>query len=141
MNSDKIIIIDEEININKSEWIDNVEYTEPTEYEKNLISHTKTPKELIGLEQIETPIIIDDRKMFIEMAKVVALVQNGHMPLDNPSNMNYKEKQEIIKSMAFFVDNFDMALMKEKFNEICNTKLFTTKADFSEMTINPFINS
>ena len=64
------------------------------------------------------------------MIKVIALVETGHTPLDNPSNFYIKEKQEVINSMKklLYLPNEEI---KDMFNEICNKHIFHPKADYS----------
>ena len=100
--------------------IDHVEYTEPSAQELKLLEGTRNPKEQLEAEAKEEPIYMNDRRMFIDMIKVIALIETGHSALDNPSNYNKREKQEVIKAMEKLLD-YPKEKINEKFNEICET--------------------
>jgi hypothetical protein len=70
------------------------------------------------------------------MVKVIALVDCGHQPLDNPSNFYRNEKEEIITKMEQLV-NLPYDFIKNKFNEICTKKIFTPTADYSQIPVIP----
>jgi len=114
--------------------IDKVEYSEPSEYEKKMLEGTRNPKQQLEAEEKEEPIHINERKMFIDMIKVIALVETGHTPLDNPSNFYNKEKQVVIKAMEKLLD-YPKEKLQERFNEICNEHLFHPNADYSQYPV------
>jgi len=116
--------------------IDHVEPVEPSDEELKLLEGTRNPKQQLEAEEKEEPIHINERKMFIDMIKVIALVETGHTPLDNPSNFYNKEKQEVIKAMEKLLD-FPKEKLQERFNEICDKHLFHPKADYSQYPIVP----
>jgi hypothetical protein len=116
--------------------INNVEYSEPSEYEKKMLEGTKNPSQLLEEEKNEVPIYPTERKMFIDMVKVISLVENGYTPLDNPSNMYHNEKVKIIKSMEKLI-TYSYDSIKEQFNNICNEHIFTPKADYSQYPVIP----
>ena len=114
--------------------IKSVEYTEPSEYEKKMISDSNTVDQQLEAEQKEEPVKISDQKIFIDMIKVIALVETGHEPLDNPSNFYDKEKKIIIEHMSKLLDE-PLENIKNKFNDICDKKIFIPSADYSTLPI------
>jgi hypothetical protein len=118
------------------ETIEKVDYVEPTEAELKSLEGTKNPTEQLKAEADEILPPTDDRKMFIDMVKVIALVDCGHQPLDNPSNFYRKEKEEVISKMEQLV-NLPYIFIKNKFNEICTKQIFTPGADYSQIPVIP----
>jgi hypothetical protein len=114
--------------------IDAVKYTEPTEQEIKMLEGTKNVKDFIEAEAEEEPVIFNERKMFIDMIKVIALIECGHKALDNPSNFYNKEKQLVISTMGKLLD-LPIESIKEKFNNICDKHIFMPTADFSQLPI------
>ena len=114
--------------------IDNVEYQEPNEKEIKMLEGTRNAKQQLEAEANEEPIMINERKMFIDMIKVMALVECGYAPLDNPSNLYTKEKQLVINAMGRLLE-YPIETIKEKFNNICDKHIFTPKADYSQYAV------
>ena len=116
--------------------IDNVEYQEPNEKEIKMLEGTRNAKQQLEAEANEEPIMINERKMFIDMIKVMALVECGYAPLDNPSNLYTKEKQLVINAMGRLLD-YPIETIKERFNSICDKHIFTPKTDYSQYAVIP----
>jgi len=116
--------------------IDHVEYQEPNEKEIKMLEGTRNAKQQLEAEREEEPIMINERKMFIDMIKVMALVECGYEPLTNPSNLYDKEKRLIIDAMGRLLD-YPIETIKEKFNSICDKHIFTPKTDYSQYAVVP----
>jgi hypothetical protein len=114
--------------------IDNVEYQEPGEVEIKMLEGTRNAKQQLEAEAEEEPIIINKRKMFIDMIKVIALVECGYEPLDNPSNLYDKEKRLVIDAMGRLLD-YPIETIKERFNSICDKHIFAPKTDYSQYAV------
>lgn len=113
----------------------DVEYIEPTNYEKELLKGTLTPEELIEKEKEE---LIkkdeinqeDTRRDFITKVKAIALSRCGFHPLSNPSTFDYKSKNEVIKMMEIVLKNTEDEITEE-FNNVCIEKIFS-KNDYTK---------
>lgn len=114
--------------------IDHVDYKEPSKEEIKMLEGTKNPKQQLEAEREEEPIMINERKMFIDMIKVIALVECGYQPLDNPSNLCDKEKRLVIDAMEKLLNN-PIDAIKEKFNIICDKHIFAPKTDYSQYVV------
>jgi len=114
--------------------VDKVEYTEPTEREIKMLEGTKTPLQQIQFEKTENPVVKDERKIFIDMVKVIALVNTGHSPLINPSGLYKKEKDQIIKEMGLVIEYSKDRIIRE-FNDICEKYIFTPSMDYSTLPV------
>ena len=123
-------------NADTSFLIDHVDYQTPGENEIKMLEGTRNPKQQLEAEAEEDPILINERKMFIDMIKVIALVKCGYEPLDNPSNLYDKEKRLIINAMSELL-NSPIETIKEEFNNICDKHIFTPKTDYSQYAIIP----
>ena len=116
--------------------IDKVEWSEPSEMEIKMLEGTRNPKQQIEAEAEEEPLLINERKMFIDMIKVIALTECGYAPLDNPSNLYDKEKRLVIDAMSRLLNN-PIEIIKEKFYEICDKHIFAPKTDYSHYAVIP----
>lgn len=116
--------------------IDHVDYQEPGEMEIKMLEGTRNPKQQLEAEAEEKPLLINERKMFIDMIKVIALVDCGYEPLDNPSNLYDKEKRLVIDAMSKLLDS-PIETIKEKFNSICDKHIFAPKTDYSQYAVIP----
>jgi hypothetical protein len=86
--------------------ITEVPYQEPSEQEIKMLEGTKTPKALLEEEQNEEEIeklkaiqMLDQKREYITMVKVVALVNCGKQPLSNPSTFYKEDKLRIMNEM------------------------------------------
>ena len=118
------------------EWIKDVPYVEPNDYEIKMLENTKTPKELLEEESKEEPIFLTDEELekrekddYIQRVKVIALRACQYKILTNPTFLKQVEKNKIIKAMQHVIDNFTKEEIIEKFNEICGEELFTCEGD------------
>jgi hypothetical protein len=136
MEETKEIEIPSFIKADPSFLIDHVEPVEPSEQELKMLEGTRTAIQQLEAERDEEPIMINERKMFIDMIKVMALVECGYAPLDNPSNLYTKEKQLVIDAMGRLLD-YPIETIKEKFNSICDKHIFAPKTDYSQYAVIP----
>jgi len=115
-----------------NEWIQDIKYEEPNEYEKNLIKDTKTASQLLESE-LEQETYTTKRDL-INKVKVVALARMGCYPLTNPSFFSKQDKSKLISLMELVLNLPNDKLTKE-FNEVCTDKIFTEKSDYSQFPI------
>ena len=119
------------------EWVQDIEYTEPNDFEKNLNKDKLTPEQLLKSEEeeskrIKTPEEIEKerRDTYIARVKVIAMNNLGSSLLSNPSYWKYEKKQKLINEMQNVLDNYTEEELIEKFNLIVNEKLFDTNLKY-----------
>jgi hypothetical protein len=119
-----------------NEWVQDIEYKEPNEYEKKILEGTLDAKTLLEAESNEEPIFLTDeeilkreRKDYITRVKVIALRGCQRPILTNPTFLKQVEKNKIIKAMQHVIDTFTPEEIIEKFNEICGEEIFTGEGD------------
>ena len=112
-------------------WIDDIPYTEPTDFEKDMIKDTLKPEVLLEKEKTEEQIIVEKKKEIITKVKVIALSKMGCYPLCNPSFFSRKDK-EILKDHMQQILDLPEEDMTKLFNETCIEKIFTEKSDYSQ---------
>ena len=111
------------------EWIQDIPYTEPNEYEKNLIKNTLTPEQLLLEEQkeevIKTQEEIDKeyKDAYILRVKVIAIHNLGKSILSNPSYWKHELKKKLMDEMQTILDTYNEQELIEKFNIIVNENL------------------
>lgn len=129
--------------------INNIPYTEPSEYEKEMLVGTLNPTELIFQEaqeaqdEEEKKEASEDlqaqelrtRYQFITMVKVLALVRANRKPLSNPSTFSSNDKLQIINLMDTIMKTMTLDEITEEFHEICKAKIFIEGADYSSMPL------
>jgi len=122
-------------------WVENIEYIEPNEYEKNMLNNTKSPKELIEEElDAELSVLTKEQKIknLILMFQVIALNRMNLHPLYNVSMLQPYQKEELIGIMECLKVDYQNDLINDitnEFNKICNDKLFSSKCDVSSYPI------
>jgi hypothetical protein len=123
----------------KIEWINEIPYQEPNEYEIKMLEGTKNPKELILEEQKEDPLFLTDEELkereksdYIQRVKVIALHMCNKPILSNPTFFKQIEKNKIIKSMQSIIDNMTNEDIITRFNEICSEEIFSGEGDCYE---------
>jgi hypothetical protein len=122
--------------------IQDVPYSEPSEYEIKMLEGTIKPDILLKQEEEELEKQEDEealqlrqRHQYITMVKVLALVKANKQPLDNPSVFNKVDKLIIINNMDEIMNTMSPDEIKEEFHKICNEKIFTPHADYSTFAI------
>ena len=140
-NKDEIIFIENSVKPeHKSDikWIDPIEPTPITEFEKNMLKGTIGVSELLEQEknenkQEETEEQKEKRikREYITKVKIIALDKIGKFPLDNPTYFHSREKKRLIQQME------EVMKMSEEeintlFNTICTEVLFCPESDYSK---------
>jgi len=119
-------------------WIDNIEYQEPNQYEKDMLKGSLTPEQLLEGEMTEEKqqlIKINDIKVKI---KVVALNIMGESPIQNTSLFSSLKKKTLLDTMNSVYETvylIDENKLTEMFNEVCATKVFGENCDYTSYPI------
>jgi hypothetical protein len=119
-------------------WIDNIEYQEPNQFEKDMLKGTLTPEQLLEGEMTEEKqqlIKINDIKVKI---KVVALNIMGESPIQNTSLFSSLKKKTLLDTMNSVYETvylIDENKLTEMFNEVCATKVFGENCDYTSYPI------
>lgn len=126
------------------EWIKDVPYTEPNEYEKNLIKDSLTPEQLLQQEKeeeekkpIKTQEELDKeyREHYILRVKVIAMHKMDKSIISNPSYWKHEHKQQLIQEMQNILDLCSEEEITNKFNYIVNEHLFDKKRDYENFPL------
>jgi len=125
------------------EWIKDVPYEEPNEYEKNLIKDTFTPEQLLQQEKEEenkpekTQEELDKeyREHYILRVKVIAMHRMDKSIISNPSYWKHEHKQQLIQEMQNVLDLCSEEEIINKFNYIVNEHLFDKKKDYENFPL------
>jgi len=124
--------------------IQDIPYSEPSEYEIKMLEGTIKPDVLLKQEEEEQEKLTDDeaqqlrqRYQYITMVKVIALVKANKRPLDNPSLFSKVDKLTIITNMDEINNTMSLEEITVEFNKICNEKIFIDGADYSTMPLQP----
>jgi hypothetical protein len=118
-------------------WRDDIEYIEPSDFEKDLLKDTMTPAQLLEEEVKEEVKQLTDeeiKKNIIMMIKVIGLDRMGLFPLMNPSYLQPSRKKELIGHMQSLVNEYNCGNQLDianEFNRICNNKLLSNSCDVS----------
>ena len=121
-----------------TKWVENIEYTPPNQYEKDMLKGTLTPEQLLEGEMTEEKqqlIKINDIKIKI---KVIALNIMGESPIQNTSLFSSLKKKTLLDTMntvyetVYLVDEEKLTSM---FNEICATKVFGENSDYTSYPV------
>ena len=123
--------------------IQDVPYSEPTEFEIKMLEGTLKPEALLKQEEEEQQEQQEDdeaqqlrqRHQYITMVKVLALVKANKKPLDNPSLFHSIDKLTIINNMDEIMNTMSPEEIKVEFNKICTEKIFVNGADYSTMPL------
>lgn len=119
------------------EWIQDIKYEEPNEYEKALLKNT--PEELLKQEEeeeknkpIKTQEEIDKeyKEAYILRVKVIAMYKMGKSIITNPSFWKHELKQQLITEMQNIIDLYSEEEIQNKFNFIVNETLFDTNLKY-----------
>jgi hypothetical protein len=119
-------------------WIENIEYQEPNQFEKDMLKGTLSSEELLTNEMTEEKqqlIKINDIKVKI---KVIALNVMGESPIQNTSLFNKIKKQTLLDTMNSIYQNVylvDEGRLTEMFNDVCNTKVFGDNCDYTSYPV------
>lgn len=120
------------------EWVKDIQYQEPNQYEKDMLKGTLTPEQLLEGEITEEKrqlIKLNDIKVKI---KVVALNTMGESPIQNTSLFSSLKKKTLLDTMNSIYENVylvDEDKLTEMFNVVCATKVFGDNADYTSYPI------
>jgi len=141
-------------------WIQDIPLQPINEFEKEMLSNTKSAEELLKEEQEEIPeqltdeeIFNNSKKEYINKIKVVALDKLGIFPLSNPSTFPLRLKTKVQEQMEQLIkhygipelitygtnENKQMLVIPEEltkdFNNVCVDKIFVDNVDYSKFPI------
>lgn len=120
------------------EWIKDIQYQEPNQFEKDMLKNTLTPDELIANEMTEEKrelIKMNDIKVKI---KVVSLNVMGESPIQNTSLFSQLKKKTLLDTMNSIYQNVYMVdedKLTEMFNDVCASKVFGDNCDYTSYPV------
>lgn len=130
---------------NNTDWlIKDIPYSEPSEFEKELLKGTITTKELLEKEKEENEkqkeLTYEEKleqykKEYITKVKVVALHKCKFHPVSNPSTFKKQDKEKVIMKMQKIIDNYKEDELTDEFNEIINNMLMDHRTKYEELPI------
>ena len=123
------------------EWVKDIPYQEPNDFEKDMLKDTKTAEQLLKEEQEEVIVLktVEEQnkekvKNLILMFKVITCDRMNLHPLYNLSTLQPSQAERFKNNMESLAEDFNNGMGKEitdEFNRICNEKLFQCGADVS----------
>ena len=127
------------------EWVKDIPYQEPNDFEKEMLKDTKTAEQLLKEEHEEQVCVktIEEEnkekvKNLILMFKVITADRMGLHPLYNLSNLQPSQANKFKISMESLAEDFNNGMGKEitdEFNRICCEKLFHCGSDVSHYPV------
>jgi hypothetical protein len=126
------------------EWIQDIPYLEPNDYEKNLIKDTLTPEQLLQQEKeeeenkpVKTQEELDKeyKEAYILKVKVIGMHRMEKSIISNPSYWKHEQKQQLIQEMQNILDLCSEEEINNKFNFIVNETLFDKKKDYENFPL------
>jgi len=127
------------------EWVKDIPYQEPTDYEKDMIKDTKTADQLLKEEQEEVIVLKTEEELkqekiknLVLMFKVITCDRLNLHPLYNLSNLQPLQIEKFKNNMKSLKEDYDNDMIKEitdEFNRICNDKLFHCGSDVSSYPV------
>jgi hypothetical protein len=120
------------------EWVKDIEYSEPTQYEKDMLKGTLTPEQLLEQEMTEEKqqaCKINDLKVKI---KIIALNLMGESPIQNTSLFSNFKKKTLLDTMNSVYETVylvDEQKLTDMFNEVCQTKVFGEQCDYTSYPV------
>ena len=125
-------------------WRDDIEPSEITEYEINMLKNSKKIEDILKEEQEELSVkhVKDENKEKVKnlltMFKVITSNRMGFHPLFNLSTLQPYEAKKFRAHMESLVEDFNNGFEKDivsEFNDICNSKLFNNGGDVSTFPV------
>ena len=129
------------------EWVKDIEYKEPNDYEKDMLKNTSNAEQLLEQERLEAieqeeKILLmteeekaeEKKKNLMTIFKVVVANRLGHHPLVNISNLQPSQKETFLGNIKCLIEDYNNGFetdITDEFNRICNEKLFQCGADVS----------
>jgi hypothetical protein len=127
------------------EWVKDIIYQEPTDFEKDMLKDTKTAEQLLKEEQEEVVCVktIEEEnkekvKNLILMFKVITADRMGLHPLYNLSTLQPSQANKFKINMESLAEDFNNGMGNEitdEFNRICCEKLFHCGSDVSQYPV------
>lgn len=127
------------------EWVKDIPYQEPNDFEKEMLKDTKTAEELLKMESEETIVLKSEEeqkqemiKNLILMFKVITADRMGLHPLYNLSTLQPSQATKFKNSMESLAEDFNNGMGNEitdEFNRICCEKLFQCGSDVSQYPV------
>lgn len=120
------------------QWIQDIPYCEPNQFEKDMLKNTLTPEQLLENEMTEEKqqlIKINDIKVKI---KIVALNIMGETPIQNTSLFSSLKKKTLLDTMNSVYETVylvDEQKLTDMFNEVCQTKVFGDNCDYTSYPV------
>jgi hypothetical protein len=142
-NENKVLQNSDILFKSETKWRDDITPTEITEYEINMLKHTKNINDILEEERKESEKVslktVDEQtkdkiKHILTMIKVIACNRLGYNPLYNVSLLQPYDAKKLKKLMEELVNDINNGKEKElseEFNDICNLKLFNCGSDVS----------
>lgn len=129
------------------EWVKDIPYQEPNDFEKDMLKDTSTAEKLIEQERLEAiereeKILLmteeekneEKKKNILTMFKVIVANRLGHHPLVNLSNLQPSQKEAFLGNIKCLVEDWNNGFETDitgEFNKICCEKLFQSGSDVS----------
>jgi len=120
-------------------WITDIPYEPPNEFELKLLEGTVSPSILLEKE-VEEEIVMrtpeQQRRDVINKIKIVSLHEMGEDALCDPSHFRREKKKQLINVMQKYLDiyNEDKDQLNKLFNEACTDSIFD-KVDYTKYPI------
>lgn len=126
-------------------WAEPTEPTPVSKSELEILEGTVSPSEIIKREREESLIEKSPEeikkqkgKEMMNMFKVITMDQLGYKPLNDFRNLNMLEQSNYMSLMKERIKEYDEGKedeIKERFNKICNDKLFNQNADITSYCV------
>jgi hypothetical protein len=129
------------------EWVKDIPYQEPNDYEKDMLKDSSTVERLLEGERLEAiekeeKILLmteeekneEKKKNLLTIFKVVVANRLGHHPLVNISNLQPSQKEAFMGNIKCLIEDYNNGFECDitcEFNRICNEKLFQCGSDIS----------
>ena len=127
------------------EWIKDIPYQEPNDFEKKMLEDSKTTEQLLKEEQEEVIVLKSEEELkqekyknLILMIKIISTDRMGLHPLHNLSTLQPSQVEKFKKFMESLVKDYNNGMEKEitdEFNRICCEKLFYCGSDVSQYPV------
>jgi len=127
------------------DWVKDIDYQEPNNFEKEMLENTKTPIQLIKEEQEETIVLKTEEELkqeknknLILMIKIITADRLGYHPLYNLSTLQPSQATKFKGIMEGLINDYNNGFSEDitkEFNTICCEKLFQCGADVSQYPI------
>jgi hypothetical protein len=129
------------------EWVKDIPYQEPNDFEKDMLKDTSTTEKLLEQERLEViekekkKLLMTEeekneekKKYLLTIFKVVVSNRLGYHPLVNISNLQPSQKEAFLENLKSLCEDYNNGFESDitnEFNRICNEKLFQCGADVS----------